>query len=319
MDAYSQIRVGPAFLDCGAHSVHTGVWPVLPIDDYIQFVNENHESFSLIAAPDVVGDTDKTKENFKYFIERVTIPKEKILSVFHLQSRDIGRVEEVFDYSQKAGLSWTAIGGALGVGFTPIQKILSLEEVYKRLKKRGSPFKVHLFGIPDPQSIKMFKPESVDSSNYIYKSTYTKFHEYNLSGWKVMPADVQHKSRSREAIHEECLNRLRHHRHRLEKFNINIDDEDVGHQLEKIPDTYKFMMVNGLNVVEFEEYVREKLKYPFRHYITMPFSSLATYNGAFVDIMECVYRNRGLISYANLRDVNPNVTGFVHELLKSPE
>ena len=310
-------QIGPAFLDCGAHSVFTGVWNELPIDDYIKFTDENHKYFQLVASPDVVGDTDNTTKNFEYFIKRTKVPKEKILSVFHIQTRNIKRFEEVINYSLEAGLSWIAIGGALGVGFTKIQKILALEEVFKKLGQYKNPFKVHLFGIHHPENVKLFRPNSVDSATFIGKSTYTKFHEYELDKWIIKPDHTMYKGQTRKMITDESIRRIKHHAEALKPFGIDFGDIDhIRWQIEKVPDTYKFMVVNALNVMEFEMYAREKLKYDFTHFITCPFSMLHIYNGVIIDMFRCAFHNRALLSYANLYNLSPADKNFILSILE---
>ena len=290
---------GPAFLDCGAHSVHTGKWEKLPIDDYINFVNKHHACFSLIASPDVVGNTLETTKNFKYFIERVTFPRDKILSVYHLQARAINQFDYILDYSLEAGLSWIAVGGALGVGFSPVQKMVALEQVYKKMQARGSPFKVHLFGIHDPTSVKLFHPQSVDSATFIQKARVLHYHEYDFHGWKMKPRERQLGRRMpRDQMTEEAVKRLMRHKELLLRLDPETADINyITRQVEKAPDAVKVLAVNGLNVVEFELHVRATLGYNFVHYITCPTSYVTGYTGLYKAIFQHVWKKRSLVSF----------------------
>lgn len=292
----------PGILDSGAYSVATGFWSELPIDDYINFVNKHHKRFKLIASPDVIGDTQKTLENFKYFIERVTIPREKILSVYHSKARELNRFNEVVDYSQEAGLSYIAIGGAIGVGFTPTDKIVLLEALYEVLEKRGNPLKTHLFGMADPQTIKLFKPNSVDSSAATQKAMFLREHRANLETWRFIGDNIDKKHFSRERILSKLTERFLTHAERLLPYDKDSGDyEYVYRNLERSPDGVNFLALNSLNMVELEEHTRKTFDYDFRYYMTITSGFITSYSGYMRTAFEYAWRDRTLTTYATLR------------------
>lgn len=297
--------LGKAFLDCGAHTVSTGVWSELPIDSYIEFVNKHHNSFSLIAAPDVIGNTQKTLENFQYFIKRVEFDKSKIISVYHLQARELSRFDEVIEYSQEAGLNWIAIGGALGVGFTDLQKMLSLEAIYKKLKGAGNKFNVHLFGIQDPQTIKLFRPNSVDSATFIQKAKSFGYHQYELAEWKFLRDNKNRKLWSREQLTAEATTKILRHEKELTQLHKLAGDYDyVYKQLERVPDSVRFLLNNILSVVEFEKYATKELGYAFKHYITCSSSYVTGYEGLVHEIFKYGWAGRSLVAYPQFHEKN---------------
>ena len=297
----------PVFLDSGAHSVHTQFWDKLPIDDYIHFVNNNHRKFKIIAAPDVVGNTQETMDNFHYFNKGLSkeVPRSKILSVYHLQAKEIHRFPEVLDYSAKAGLKTIALGGALGVGFSRRQKFLVLEEAYKKLKLMGNIFRVHLFGIADPLSVCIFHPESVDSATYIHKAKYLKYHEYK---YPTVAGDHPSfgqtgdslKDWTREDLVAEAIQKIIQYKDLLKVNGIEIGDEDwVRNELENKPDADRFLAINALSVLEFETYVKDKYGHDFLHYITAIPGYLHK-TGLLYDILQMFWRERTLISYSQI-------------------
>ena len=297
----------PVFLDSGAHSVHTHFWDELPIDDYIHFVDHHHRKFKLIASPDVVGNTQATMDNFHYFNKRLSkeVPRSKILSVYHLQAKEIHRFPEVLDYSAEAGLKTIALGGALGVGFNRQQKFLVLDEAYKKIKLMGNVFRVHLFGIADPLSVSIFRPESVDSATYIHKAKYLKHHEYNYPTTEGEHPSFKKTSDSwkdwtREALVSDAIVKIRYYKSLLKANGIKIgDDKWIKNEIENKPDADRFLAINALAVLEFETYIKNRYQYDFLHYITAIPGYLHK-SGLLYDILQMFWRERTLISYSQI-------------------
>ena len=148
--------LSPTFLDSGAHSVHTGYWKTLPIDEYCEFLEEHHQKFRIIAVPDAIGDTAKTEEQVRYFWKKLEgkVPAEKLCNIYHLQCCSIAQLKRVVDYSLELGFKRFAVGGALGVGLKDPAKFQALHMANAHIPK--DKFQIHLLGIFKPQMVKMF-------------------------------------------------------------------------------------------------------------------------------------------------------------------
>lgn len=295
--------LGKAFLDCGAFSVRTGAWEKLPIDDYIHFTNAYHSKFSLIAAPDVIGDADETLKNFNYFIERITFDTKKVISVYHLMSKDIKKFDVMLQRSLDAGLEWMAIGGAAATQITHLEQMVILDEIHKRIQKTGKNIKLHLFGMTDPTEIRLFKPASVDSSTFIMKAKSFAYHKYDLDKWKFNLERRNRKDWTREQLTADATEQVLRHSKVLTKLDENAGDYNyVYRQLERVPDSVRFLLNNILNVAEFENYARQELGYNFIHYITCSAGYVTGYSGLARIIFEYGWANRSLVAFPQFHD-----------------
>lgn len=283
----------PGFLDCGAHSVETGVWKELPIDDYVQWTKANHRRFKIIAVPDEIGDPEKTKVQTLQFAKDVkgVIPEKKLLPIYHMQTKNIDAYRDMLDYADKIGAEWVAIGGALGVGFTPMQKRVALEGIFSYLPRDR--FKIHLLGITEPDIVQDFAPDSVDSSKYVWEGSYLNIFKYQpdyRSRYRESLRDKSNESILRRACEEIYLNN-----HLLGNRFSSVDE--VQEKLLTIPDSIRVILANGLHLVEFERVIREKVNKNFRHYVTCGTGHLRLYSGLTLEIFQTIWKERALVAF----------------------
>ncbi len=287
-------KLGQGFLDCGAYSVLTGIWDELPLDDYDTFVMEQHEAFALIAAPDVIGDPVATFENLKRFVfmadglQHWNLIKDRVMVTYHLGDRDLLLCDEMLDWAWEQGIRWLAVGGIVVPGTKLGQRALAIDEVMK-LAYSKHPWKVHLFGGHQPELIKLFRPDSVDSSAYIAGAKVLDIIGYK--GWdrfiyKVSKTDEEHQLKQLAA--------------RLAEIEYPHGD-DIVQALKEMPDGVRLWLVNVLNVKHFEDWVRKEIGKPeFRYWVTiapgMP-QSVMRYSELIQEQFWTGWRDRCLVAY----------------------
>ena len=105
---------GKLLIDSGAFSIHKSKKEV-PLQDYIDFLNANHEYLDYYIqlddipgewgrkpTPEEVADSPKkTWENYLYMVDRLVEPK-KLLPVFH-QGEDFDYLRQMLEYRDKDG------------------------------------------------------------------------------------------------------------------------------------------------------------------------------------------------------------------------
>lgn len=171
------------FVDSGAYSAHTmGV--DINIDDYIKYLNTIIDDIELCAALDVIGDAEKSWENYLYMRERVSQPN-KVLYTFHFEE-DFKYLERAVEYFIDNNILYMAIGGVALIK-NPAQRVWFLDEVQNRLK--GTNIKIHLFGVTDYKVVSQIKCESVDSTQHIMAGAFGKIILPKGDGFKVLRPD----------------------------------------------------------------------------------------------------------------------------------
>lgn len=285
--------LNPAFLDCGAYTVATGVWKELPLEDYINFACENHEHFELIALPDVVGDPAKTKEQSLEFARRTLgkIPREKLVPIYHIITGNIKYYLEMLQYAEEIGTKWVAIGSGVSGDYTALQRQIVFQEIFRNLDR--SKFKIHLLGVSTPATIFQFKPDSVDSASFIIQGSNLSILKYtdDLKLHKV----IKLQENTSDEIFDLSIKEIWVNRHLLETKFSSI--EEMKDKLRAIPDAVRCVIANGLHIVEFERRIRESFNPSFRFRLTCTLSYLQTYQGTAGDILKTVFRDRALVAY----------------------
>lgn len=139
------------FADCGAFSALTQN-TTIDIDDYVRWLHEWHDVFTVYASLDVIGNAQATYNNLKYLESNGLKP----LPVVHVQSP----ISELARYLDE--YSYVAIGGMVG---TPLKKIMPwLVEAFRMAKKSNTVY--HGFGMTSWGGIKDLPWYSVDSSSW---------------------------------------------------------------------------------------------------------------------------------------------------------
>lgn len=198
------------FVDSGAFSAHTqGV--DIDIDDYISYLNEIIEDIEICAALDVIGDPQKSWENYLYMIDRVAIP-EKVLYTYHF-GEDIEFLENSLKYiSNKFDSPYIAIGGVALIK----DATLRVDFLYKTVDvlKKYPNVKYHLFGVTDFKILNVLPCTSVDSTTHIMCGAFGKIFLPTHDGWlKAIRPDSFETSM--------CLDEINFY---LNKYNITLDE-----------------------------------------------------------------------------------------------
>lgn len=290
-------RLGPAFLDSGAFSVLTGTWDAIPLEDHLTFVCRYYDSFEIIAAPDVIGSASQTFENLQWFVKQLKQHKmwkairKRIAFTYHVLDRDFDTLYRMLDYATQQKIEWLAIGGIAATPGTNYAQRWSAIEVIMDIVRRNYPnFKVHLFGGYQPEYIRYFRPDSVDSSTYLQAARVLSVAYYD--GWKLSKAAVPRTNDRQQLLFaaDYCL----------------MFDPDFGTRkgladtLAELPDSARFWLVNALAVKSFETFVREEFDKPFKYWITADVG-MQTYIRRFSSQVQQlfweVWRDRCLLAY----------------------
>jgi hypothetical protein len=312
-------RLGPAFLDCGAYSVLTGFWESLPITDYVGFVHQHHQSFGIIASPDVIGSAPLTLENLEAFIQTAKQKKvwskikHKVIVTYHIGDRDFGTMTTMLDVAWKAGIRWLAVGGIVTPGTNKQQRAIGISETMKAAYRHNKKWKIHLFGGYTPDLIRTFKPDSVDSSTYIWAAKVLGMVGYR--GWEMFKLNVDRKSEKVQLA--QIMDRM------LEMGYVPEGREEELHEgFRGMPDGVRLWLVNALGVVAFEHFVREHLMRPdFKFWITidtgMPYAVMR-YAPIIRELFWEAWRDRGLLAYPSFWDgpgLEPKCTPILEHII----
>jgi hypothetical protein len=262
-------KLGKAFLDSGAFSVLTGQWERLPVDAHIRFIEEHHNHFELIAAPDVIGSAEQTFINLKYFIEAFKklglwdIVKNQIVVTYHLGDRDYKTMAYMLTFAWNEGIKWLAVGGIVTPGTSMEQRYVGISEVLHQVKhKLKLPFKIHLFGGYNGEYIRAFMPESVDSSTYLQKARMLHSFRYEPKTWNMKTVNAPRDN------DERLLDFVMEQFKPLYKIIGNIDTHELRNEMQKLPDGVKFWVINGLYMRLFEKEVQQT-KPDFKYWVTI--------------------------------------------------
>lgn len=289
-----------SFLDCGAHSVHTGTLDEIPIEEYAAFLEDHHEKFDIIAAPDVVGDSRQTEINTFKFMKLIEgkVPVEKILPVYHLQCRKISDLERAVTYARELGLSRFALGGALGVGFTHDEKYAALVSCRGKIPREE--FKVHLFGIFVPGLIRAFKPDSFDSSVGLQVGRFQKLINYHNGKW----GHVSFEQLSAELSADQAKKRFEEY---LIKYAEELKDEvpiagtkQFAKEFWKSGRSAQALILNTMASIIYERYCEKSFEQDIRYYMTSLQALAESCSPRIVKVIGQMFSHRALFSFATL-------------------
>ena len=166
------------FIDSGAYSA----WSknkYIDVDDYIKFINENTDKFTLFASvDDIPGELRrkptlweqrespaKSWHNYLYMREQVK-DKDKLLPVFHI-GEDFRHLQNMLDATFNGEhIPYIGLGGTVGLACTV------KEDWYKQCFKiiqqsSNANVKVHAFGMTNLEILENYPFESADSTTWL--------------------------------------------------------------------------------------------------------------------------------------------------------
>lgn len=303
--------VSPGFLDCGAHSVDTGTWDVLPVADYQRFCETYHQYFRLLAAPDVIGDSKQTEINTIKFAKDIEgkIPLKKLIPIYHLQARSMKEMKRMTEYASDIGSEFIAIGGALGVGWNTHDKQLALKEAFKFINR--DKFQVHLLGIVKPKPILEFKPESVDSSYIIHQAKYLRTYRVNED---YTFESVHCDKRLDQAAHNELV--MREFARIFPMLGMTVDMEELAHCISRTKIFFGYFLASAMNLLYLEMRIRAEHNYKFTYYISFVNYLRAMVGSLLQDMYKEFWTPRALFTYHRFHgmddlSVSKELTGLV--------
>ncbi|MEE8114847.1 MAG: hypothetical protein V3T23_10910 [Nitrososphaerales archaeon] len=259
--------LGPAFLDCGAYSVMTGLWPELPLHDYYQYVAEYHQYYATIAAPDVIGSMPDTFDNLVEFHSAMVEKgvwediRDRVALTYHVTDKDYATATKALKFADQAGVGWLSIGGIVAPGMNTLQRYIAIGEILNLVQRLGLKFKVHLFGGYEGEYIKAYKPDSVDSATYLQSAKVLTMTHYRA--WDLV----------KQAVPKEhyLQNRMLMNQARLLELGDRDERQDLFNVLDEIPDGVRLWLLNAWAVKKFEDWVRNQYgqKPDFKYWITI--------------------------------------------------
>ena len=166
------------FIDSGAYSAWSKNKPI-DVDDYIKFINENTDKFTLFASvDDIPGELRrkptlweqrespaKSWHNYLYMREQVK-DKDKLLPVFHI-GEDFRHLQNMLDTTFSGQhIPYIGLGGTVGLACTV------KEDWYKQCFKiiqqsSNANVKVHAFGMTNLEILENYPFESADSTTWL--------------------------------------------------------------------------------------------------------------------------------------------------------
>ena len=166
------------FIDSGAYSAWSKNKPI-DVDDYIKFINENTDKFTLFASVDDIPGALRRKptlweqrespakswHNYLYMREQVK-DKDKLLPVFHI-GEDFRHLQNMLDATFNGEhIPYIGLGGTVGLACTV------KEDWYKQCFKiiqqsSNANVKVHAFGMTNLEILENYPFESADSTTWL--------------------------------------------------------------------------------------------------------------------------------------------------------
>ena len=166
------------FIDSGAYSAWSKNKPI-DVDDYIKFINENTDKFTLFASvDDIPGELRRkptlweqrespAKSWHNYLIMREQVKdKDKLLPVFHI-GEDFRHLQNMLDATFNGEhIPYIGLGGTVGLACTV------KEDWYKQCFKiiqqsSNANVKVHAFGMTNLEILENYPFESADSTTWL--------------------------------------------------------------------------------------------------------------------------------------------------------
>lgn len=166
------------FIDSGAFSAWSKGKPI-DVNDYIKFINENSDKFTLFASVDnIPGELRRTPtlqekkdspvlswENYLYMREQVK-DKDKLLPVFHI-GEDFKHLQNMLEVKfNNKHVPYIGLGGTVGMGSSV--KDDWYKQCFKIIQQSSNPHvKVHAFGMTNLKILENFPFESADSTTWL--------------------------------------------------------------------------------------------------------------------------------------------------------
>lgn len=166
------------FIDSGAYSA----WSKnkhIDVDDYIKFINENTDKFTLFASVDDIPGELKRKptlweqrespakswHNYLYMREQVK-DKDKLLPVFHI-GEDFRHLQNMLDATFSGQhIPYIGLGGTVGLGCAVKEDWY--RQCFKIIQQSSNPnVKVHAFGMTNLKILENYPFESADSTTWL--------------------------------------------------------------------------------------------------------------------------------------------------------
>ena len=166
------------FIDSGAYSA----WSKnkhIDVDDYIKFINENTDKFTLFASVDDIPGELKRKptlweqrespvkswHNYLYMREQVK-DKDKLLPVFHI-GEDFRHLQNMLDATFSGQhIPYIGLGGTVGLGCAVKEDWY--KQCFKIIQQSSNPnVKVHAFGMTNLKILENYPFQSADSTTWL--------------------------------------------------------------------------------------------------------------------------------------------------------
>lgn len=168
VDLFKPLNVNlQLFADSGAYSAFAIGAEVVP-EEYIAWIDQWQDLLHICAAPDVIGNAQKTNEMTALMLE--SIDRVTVLPVFHV-GEDWSWLPKCIDMSP-----YIALGGM--VPYTTRPKVL-MKWVDKAFGMIPEETKVHGFGVTAWPFVKRFPWASVDSSTWATPMRYGRLHLFD--------------------------------------------------------------------------------------------------------------------------------------------
>lgn len=237
------------FLDSGAFSAYNS-GKIINIDDLISYANTVIDKCDWVASLDVIGDGQKSYENFEYIRSKIADP-DKLVPTFHINV-PIEYLDKYLDYEDKFGkVKCIAMGGIAKK--RPQQRKLFLDKILPYIRKKRPDIKIHAFGVTSADQLKDYDFDTADSTTWLKHSIY---------GHILLPntAKTYHIGNSNTdigQISQECLNEA--FQNNLKELNITLEDlknNDEDRRLFNIKSTMQF--INNRNLLSKQNKILKK-------------------------------------------------------------
>lgn len=188
---------GKLFIDSGAFSTHRSGKQV-DLEDYINFINENHEYFDLyVQVDDIPGKwgQPKTKEelessppktwnNYLYMRSKL-IDADKLLPVFH-QGEDFKYLKQFLEYQDENGERIKYMCISSNKNLDSRKRYEWYKQCYEVIEKSSNPnIKIHSLGTQSEHHCSTIPFTSADATSWIMSagngSIYTKYGAVHIS------------------------------------------------------------------------------------------------------------------------------------------
>ena len=218
-------------IDSGAFSAWTR-GKVIDVDEYIEFLNNNEEWFTLYGQIDTIPGTregnpptikevseaaGKTWDNYLYMRERLKNP-DKLLYTFHV-GEPLNQLKEALEWKDEngQGMKYMALGGM--VGKNAFVRESFLESCFHIIENSSNPnVKVHGFGMTSNEVMRKFPLTSVDSTSWILTAAMGSI---MTDVGSVVISEVQSNHKNSKTSCEVSMNNLEE---LIKPYGINLEE-----------------------------------------------------------------------------------------------